>query len=63
MIKPRLRDPELRPAAQRVLVGVLDAILRLCAAVHAVSLRRAVAAAGRNRPAARIARAAAGGRV
>ncbi len=29
MLKPRLRDPERRPAAQRLLVGVLDALLRL----------------------------------
>ncbi len=29
MIKPRLRDDALRPAAQRVLVGVLDTILRM----------------------------------
>jgi len=29
MIKPRLRDETLRPAAQRVLVGVLDVLLRL----------------------------------
>lgn len=29
MLKPRLRDPALRPAAQRLLVGVLDALLRL----------------------------------
>ncbi|MDQ3333051.1 MAG: class I tRNA ligase family protein, partial [Planctomycetota bacterium] len=29
MIKPRLRDEALRPAAQRVLVGVLDNIVRL----------------------------------
>jgi len=29
MIKPRLRDEALRPAAQRVLVGVLDVLLRL----------------------------------
>jgi valyl-tRNA synthetase len=29
MVKPRLRDDSLRPAAQRVLVGVLDAILRM----------------------------------
>ncbi len=29
MIKPRLRDPERRPVAQRVLVGVLDVVLRL----------------------------------
>jgi valyl-tRNA synthetase len=29
MIKPRLRDEALRPAAQRVLVGVLDVILRM----------------------------------
>jgi valyl-tRNA synthetase len=31
MIKPRLRDPELRPAAQRLLVSVLDVIVRLLA--------------------------------
>jgi valyl-tRNA synthetase len=29
MLKPRLRDPARRPAAQRLLVGVLDALLRL----------------------------------
>jgi valyl-tRNA synthetase len=29
MLKPRLRDENLRPAAQRMLVGVLDALLRL----------------------------------
>ncbi len=29
MIKPRLRDDAMRPAAQRVLVGVLDVILRM----------------------------------
>jgi valyl-tRNA synthetase len=29
MIKPRLRDPDRRPAAQRMLVGVLDTLLRL----------------------------------
>jgi valyl-tRNA synthetase len=29
MIKPRLRDESLKPTAQRVLVGVLDTILRL----------------------------------
>ncbi len=29
MIKPRLRDERFRPAAQRVLVGVLDVLLRL----------------------------------
>ncbi len=29
MVKPRLRDESLRPAAQRVLVGVLDAVVRL----------------------------------
>jgi valyl-tRNA synthetase len=29
MIKPRLRDDELKPAAQRVLVSVLDTLLRL----------------------------------
>ena len=29
MVKPRLRDDELKPVAQRVLVGVLDAILRM----------------------------------
>lgn len=29
MLKPRLRDEKLRPAAQRMLVGVLDTILRL----------------------------------
>ena len=29
MIKPRLRSEELRPVAQRVLVGVLDALVRL----------------------------------
>jgi valyl-tRNA synthetase len=29
MLKPRLRDPERRPAAQRLLVGVLDTLLRL----------------------------------
>jgi len=29
MIKPRLRDEHLRPAAQRVLVGVLDTLVRL----------------------------------
>ncbi len=29
MIKPRLRDDDQRPLAQRVLVGVLDALLRL----------------------------------
>ena len=29
MIKPRMRDDALRPAAQRVLVGVLDNLLRL----------------------------------
>lgn len=29
MIKPRLRDEALRPVAQRVLVGVLDALVRL----------------------------------
>ena len=29
MIKPRLRDDELRPVAQRVLVGVLDSLLRM----------------------------------
>ncbi len=29
MIKPRLRDEALRPAAQRMLVGVMDAILRM----------------------------------
>ena len=29
MIKPRLRDESRRPAAQRVLVGVLDVLLRL----------------------------------
>ena len=29
MIKPRLRDDALRPAAQRVLVGVLDNLIRL----------------------------------
>lgn len=29
MIKPRLRDESLRPAAQRVLVGVLDTLVRL----------------------------------
>jgi valyl-tRNA synthetase len=29
MIKPRLRDEELRPAAQRVLVAVLDMLIRL----------------------------------
>ncbi len=29
MLKPRLRDPDRRPAAQRLLVGVLDALLRL----------------------------------
>ncbi len=31
MIKPRLRDDALRPAVQRVLVGVLDHLLRLLA--------------------------------
>jgi valyl-tRNA synthetase len=31
MIKPRLRDPAARPAAQRVLVGVLDVLIRLLA--------------------------------
>lgn len=31
MVKPRLRDPALRPVAQRLLVGVLDALLRLLA--------------------------------
>ncbi|MSR56800.1 MAG: valine--tRNA ligase [Planctomycetaceae bacterium] len=29
MLKPRLRDDERRPAAQRMLVGVLDTLLRL----------------------------------
>lgn len=29
MLKPRLRDPEMRPVAQRLLVGVLDTLLRL----------------------------------
>lgn len=29
MIKPRLRDETLRPAAQRMLVGVLDTLLRM----------------------------------
>lgn len=29
MLKPRLRDPALRPAAQRLLVGVLDTLLRI----------------------------------
>ena len=29
MVKPRLRDPDAKPVAQRVLVGVLDAIVRL----------------------------------
>jgi valyl-tRNA synthetase len=29
MLKPRLRDPDRRPAAQRLLVGVLDTLLRL----------------------------------
>jgi valyl-tRNA synthetase len=29
MVKPRLRDESLRPIAQRVLVGVLDTILRM----------------------------------
>ncbi|MBS0260541.1 MAG: valine--tRNA ligase [Planctomycetes bacterium] len=29
MIKPRLRDPQRKPAAQRILVGVLDTLLRL----------------------------------
>ena len=29
MLKPRLRDPARRPAAQRLLVGVLDALLRV----------------------------------
>jgi valyl-tRNA synthetase len=29
MVKPRLRDESLRPVAQRVLVGVLDTILRM----------------------------------
>ncbi|MGQ0635769.1 MAG: valine--tRNA ligase [Planctomycetaceae bacterium] len=29
MLKPRLRDDALRPAAQRMLVGVLDVLLRL----------------------------------
>jgi len=29
MIKPRFRDPELRPAAQRVIVAVLDVIVRM----------------------------------
>ncbi|MAG94835.1 MAG: valine--tRNA ligase, partial [Planctomycetaceae bacterium] len=31
MIKPRLRDEAAKPAAQRVLVGVLDALIRLLA--------------------------------
>ncbi|MCA9094619.1 MAG: valine--tRNA ligase [Planctomycetaceae bacterium] len=31
MVKPRLRDPEQRPVAQRVLVHVLDTLLRLLA--------------------------------
>jgi len=31
MVKPRLRDPDLRPVAQRVLVHVLDTLLRLLA--------------------------------
>lgn len=29
MLKPRLRDPDRRPPAQRLLVGVLDSLLRL----------------------------------
>lgn len=29
MIKPRLRDEQLRPVAQRILVGVIDVLLRL----------------------------------
>src|SRR5690606_5759000 len=29
MVKPRLRDEQQKPAAQRMLVGVLDALLRL----------------------------------
>jgi valyl-tRNA synthetase len=29
MLKPRLRDEQLRPAAQRMLVGVLDTLLRM----------------------------------
>ena len=29
MLKPRLRDEQLKPAAQRMLVGVLDVLLRL----------------------------------
>src|SRR4029077_7299974 len=29
MLKPRFRDPARRPTAQRLLVGVLDALLRL----------------------------------
>ncbi len=31
MIKPRLRDDALKPAAQRVLVGVLDSLVRMLA--------------------------------
>ena len=53
MIKPRFRDPALRPAAQRVLGRRARRDHPVAAAVYAVCLRRAVAAAGGDRARAR----------
>ena len=45
MVKPRLRDDDAKASTQRILVGVLDGIVRLLAPVHAVRHGRVMGAA------------------